>query len=251
MANRLENKIAVITGGGGGIGSAAGKIFCEEGARVALVDQNPDAVEAAAADIRARVPGADVRAYVADLSIESEAGRVVAEIVAAFGGIDVLANNAGIRRYEAVADAPWETWDAIVKVNLLSYVSMTRAALPYLRASGRGAIVNTSSAYGLYPRKGMGAYDATKAAILSLTRTLACEEVEHGIRVNAVCPGFTVTPFHVQRLGAEVIAGMHPPCLMGRWGAAVEVAWPMLWLASNEASYVTGTTIMIDGGLPI
>lgn len=107
MANRLENKIAVITGGGGGIGSAAGKIFCEEGARVALVDQNPDAVEAAAADIRARVPGADVRAYVADLSIESEAGRVVAEIVAAFGGIDVLANNAGIRRYEAVADAPW------------------------------------------------------------------------------------------------------------------------------------------------
>jgi 2-hydroxycyclohexanecarboxyl-CoA dehydrogenase len=250
MGNRLNGKVAVITGGGGGIGSAAGRIFCDEGARVALVDQSEDAVASAVHEIRQTLPGADVHGFIADLGVEAEADRIVAEVVARFGGIDVLVNNVGIRRYEAMADAPWETWDAIIRVNLLSFVSMTRAALPHLRRSGRGSIVNTSSTYAVYGRKGMGAYDATKAGVLALTRTLAFEEGEHGIRVNAICPGYTRTPFHVKRMGAQAVDDLVPPCVMKRWADPSELAYPMLWLASDEASYVTGSTFMVDGGLP-
>jgi 2-hydroxycyclohexanecarboxyl-CoA dehydrogenase len=162
----------------------------------------------------------------------------------------VLVNNVGIRRYEALADAPWETWDAIVRVNLLSFLSMARAALPALRQSGRGSIINVSSTYAIYGRKGMGAYDATKAAVLSLTRTLAFEEGGHGVRVNAICPGFTRTPFHVNRLGAAKVDELVPPCVLKRWADPKELAYPLLWLASDEASYVTAATFMIDGGLP-
>lgn len=250
MGTRLAGKIAVITGGGGGIGSAAGRIFCAEGARVALVDQSEDAVMSAVHDIRQAIPGAEVHGFMADLGVEAEADRVIGEVVTRLGAVDVLVNNVGIRRYEAVADAPWEAWDAIIRVNLLSFVSMTRAALPHLRKSGRGSIVNTSSTYAVYGRKGMGAYDATKAGVLALTRTLAFEEGPHGVRANAICPGFTRTPFHVKRLGAAAVEELVPPCVMKRWAEPAELAYPMLWLASDEASYVTGATFMIDGGLP-
>lgn len=250
MGSRLKGKIAAITGGGGGIGSAAGKIFCAEGARVALIDLSEEAVKRAALEIREHVPDADVQGFVADLGIEHDAARVVEEIVAHFGGLDVLVNNVAIRRYEPIADAPWEKWDPVIRVNLLSFAAMSRAALPHLRKSGRGSIVNVSTTYAVYGRKGMGAYDAAKAGVLSLTRTLAWEEGEHGVRVNAICPGFTRTPFHVQRLGAEAVDELVPPCVLKRWAEPSELAYPMLWLASDEASYVTGATFMIDAGLP-
>lgn len=140
MTARLTGKVAAITGGGGGIGSAAGEIFCREGAQVALIDASQEAVDKAVKSILSLMPGAKVYGFVADLGIESEADRVVRDVVAKLGGLDVLVNNVGIRRYEAIADAPWETWDAIVRVNLLSFVSMTRAALPHLRKSQRGAL---------------------------------------------------------------------------------------------------------------
>lgn len=249
MQKRLQGKVAIITGGGGGIGSAAAWLVCEAGARVALIDLD----QAAATDVAAQATKAtsgDVRAFAADLGVEAEAARVVQDIVAAFGTIDVLVNNAGIRRYELVADAPWDTWDAIVRVNLMSLVSMSRAVLPVMRAKKSGSIVNVSSTYALYGRKGMGAYDATKAAVLSLTRTLAYEEAEHGIRVNAICPGFTRTPFHEKRMGKAAVDALVPPCALKRWADPVEMAYPLLWLASDEASYVTSATFMIDGGLP-
>ncbi len=248
---RLEGKVAIITGGGGGIGSAAGRIFCEEGAKVALVDREPGVVRLAEEEIRRCVGGAQVAGFVADLGEEHAAQVVVDETIAAFGGVDVLVNNVGIRRYEPVAEAPWKTWDAIVRVNLLSFVSMARAALPALRRSGRGSIINVSSTGAVYGRKGMGAYDSTKAAVLALTRTLAFEEAEHGVRVNTICPGYTRTPFHVNRLGAEQVDALVPPCVLQRWATPAELAYPMLWLASDEASYVTAATFMIDGGFPV
>jgi 2-hydroxycyclohexanecarboxyl-CoA dehydrogenase len=247
---RLEDKVAIITGGGGGIASAAGKIFAEEGAKVALIDQTAETVELAADGIRQSVSGAQVLPIVADLGTENAAQVVVDEVLRTFGKIDVLVNNVGIRRYEALADAPWDTWGAIVRVNLLSFVSMARAALPALRQSGRGSVINVSSTYAVYGRKGMGAYDATKAAVLSLTRTLAFEEGTHGVRVNALCPGFTRTPFHFNRLGTAKVDELVPPCVLQRWADPKELAYPMLWLASDEASYVTSATFMIDGGLP-
>ena len=217
-SKRLEGKVAIITGGGGGIGSAAGKIFCEEDAKVALVDREAKVVEAAAEDIRRQVPGAQVKGLVADVGEESAAQKVADAVLRDFGGIDVLVNNVGIRRYEAVADAPWDAWDDILRVNLLSFVSMARAALPALRRSGRGSIINVSSTGAVFGRKGMGAYDASKAAVLSLTRTLAFEEAERGVRVNTICPGYTRTPFHVNRLGGDEVDALVPPVCVATLG---------------------------------
>ena len=247
---RLEGKVAIITGGGGGIGSAAGKIFCEEGAKVALVDREATVVSTAAEDIRRQVAGAEVKGLVADVGQESAAQMIADAVLRDFGGIDVLVNNVGIRRYEAMANAPWDAWDDILRVNLLSFVSMARATLPALRRSGRGSIINVSSTGAVFGRKGMGAYDASKSAVLSLTRTLAFEEAERGVRVNTICPGYTRTPFHVNRMGSEEVDALVPPCVLQRWGTPAELAYPMLWLASDEASYVTAATFMIDGGFP-
>jgi 2-hydroxycyclohexanecarboxyl-CoA dehydrogenase len=245
MQRRLDGKVAIITGGAGGIGSAAAQLFSDAGAKVAIVDRDQGALST--------VAGAEdrCRPFAADLTREAEADRVVRDVIAAFGRVDILVNNAGVRRYEAIADAPWETWDEIVRVNLMSFVSMSRAVLPTMRAQASGSIVNVSSTYAQYGRKGMGAYDATKAAVLSLTRTLAYEEAEHGIRVNAICPGYTRTPFHEKRMGKDAVDALVPPCALKRWADPIEMAYPLLWLASDEASYVTSATFMIDGGLPV
>ena len=248
MRKRLEGRVAVITGGGGGIGSATGEIFCREGARVALIDMAEDVACAAAERIRAAVPGADVQGFVADLGIESEAARVVQQIVPASGGVDVLINNVGIRRYDTVEDASWDRWDDIIRVNVLSYVSMVRAALPHLRKSGHGSIVNVASTGAVFGRKGMAAYDSSKAALLALTRTIAHEEAEYGVRANSICPGYTRTTFHLKRLGEKAVDGIIPPCVLKRWADPKEMAFPLLWLASDEASYITGANIMVDGG---
>ncbi|MGL4324379.1 MAG: SDR family NAD(P)-dependent oxidoreductase, partial [Beijerinckiaceae bacterium] len=216
--------------------------------RVALIDTAGEVARGAVESIRAAVPGADIQDFVADLGIENEAGRVVQQVAAAMGGVDVLINNVGIRRYDAVENASWDKWDDILRVNILSYVSMTRAALPYLRKSGKGSIVNIASTGAVFGRKGMAAYDASKAALLALTRTIAHEEIGHGVRANSICPGYTRTPFHLKRLGESAVDEIVPPCVMQRWADPKEMAYPLLWLASDEASYMTGANIMVDGG---
>ena len=251
MAGRLANKVAIITGGAGGIGAATGLLFCEEGARVVLVDSDAGAMQATLAHIRAAVAGAQVAGIVTDVGREEAANSVVAEAKTTFGAIDVLVNLAGIRSYEPLAEGQRTTWERILAVNLLSYASFIRAAIGDLRASGRGSVVNISSTHGVNPRAGMGQYDVTKAGIISMTKTLAFEEARHGIRVNAVCPGATLTPFHLRRAAAAghtIDRDAEEGCLLGRWADAREVAYPILWLASDEASYVTGSVLMVDGG---
>lgn len=257
MGNRLKDKIAVITGGAGGIGSTVGQVFCEEGASVVLVDHDAAMLDTVAGELRRSLPSAQVLTVEADISTEANALRAVNKAVERFGRLDILVNNAGIREYWPLAEAPAESWQKIVGVNLLSYAFMAKASMPYLRRSGAGSIVNISSTYGVTGRSGMGQYDATKAAILALTRTLAFEEANHGIRVNAVCPGATLTPFHVRRAHAkgrseeDLSHEYLQDCLMHRWCNAREVAYPILWLASDEASYITATTLMVDGGRPV
>ncbi len=250
---RLADKTAIITGGAGGIGAATGHLFCQEGARVALVDSNGDAMDAALADIRAQVPGARVEGIVTDVADEQAAADAVAAARKALGPIDVLVNLAGIRSYEPLAESRRETWERILAVNLLSYAWFTKAAIADLRAR-RGNIVNISSTHAANARAGMGQYDVTKAGIVSMTRTLAFEEAKHGVRVNAVCPGATLTPFHLRRAAAagrsreELERQAADECLLARWADPREVAYPILWLASDEASYVTGSVLMVDGG---
>jgi 2-hydroxycyclohexanecarboxyl-CoA dehydrogenase len=253
-ARRLEGKVAIVTGGAGGIGAATAQLFCEEGARTVLVDRDAGAMAQAGADIRAAVPKAEILELAADVAEEAAAAAIVAATRRAFGRIDVVVNNAAIRAYEPLAEARRETWETILAVNLLSYAYLAREALPDLRAAARGSIVNVSSTHAFNPRAGMGQYDVTKAGIGSLTRTLAFEEAAHGVRVNAVCPGATFTPFHKKRaeaLGrtqAEIDREAETTCLMRRWATPREIAYPILWLASDEASYITGAALIADGG---
>lgn len=253
----MAGRVALVTGGGGGIGEATGRLFAEEGAAVALVDADKQAVEAAAAAIARDVPGASMIALAADLSREAEAARAVEAAVTRLGALHTLVNVAGVRVYAALADAVPADWERILGVNVLATAYCCRAGLSALRASRRGTIVNVSSVYGVMGRAGMGQYDTTKAAVLGYTRALAVEEAPHGLRVNAVCPGGTITPYHVRRAAsqgvseAELRTQRADANLLGRWAEPREVAYPILFLAGDESSFVTGTTLMVDGGRSI
>lgn len=254
---RLGGKSALVTGGGAGIGAAVGRIFCREGAAVTLVDRDEAALQATAERIRAEVPGARVAYFTADVADEALAHRAVARAVEAFSKLDVLVNNAAARNYSAVSDATAQEWQAVVNVNLVGTANYCRASLPHLRKSGSGSIVNVSSCYAVTGRKGMPIYDATKAGQLALTRTIAHEEAAYGIRANAVCPGSTLTDFHIGRAQAsgkdveQLKSERSTTSLLGRWAAPEEIALPILWLASDEASFVTGATLLVDGGLSV
>ena len=252
----MRGRVALITGGGGGIGEATARLFAEEGAAIALVDSDAAAVEAAAAAIGEAVPGVRVLALAADLTAEQEARRVVDDTVARLGALHTLVNVAGVRVYAPLAEAQSADWSLILGVNVLATAYSCKAALPRLRAAGRGTIVNVSSVYGVMGRAGMGQYDTTKAAVLGFTRALAVEEAPHGVRVNAVCPGSTITPYHVRRAAREGVSEAElrtrrTDNLLGRWADPREVAFPILFLACDESSYVTGATLMVDAGKSI
>jgi 2-hydroxycyclohexanecarboxyl-CoA dehydrogenase len=254
---RLKDKAVLITGGGAGIGAETAELVCAEGGRAMLVDANAEALANTSKAIVDRIPGARVATFVADVAETNKADRAVELALEAFGQLDVLVNNASMRNYSAIAEASPAEWQAVVNVNLVGVANYCRAALPALRKSPGASIINVSSCYAVVGRKGMGLYDATKAGILSLTRTLAFEEAPHGVRVNAVCPGSTLTNFHIARAGAagktvEVLkTERQTTSLLGRWAAPQEIAWPIIWLASDEASFITGATLMVDGGLSI
>lgn len=243
---RMAGKVALITGGAGGIGAAVGALFCEHGAKVLLVDQ--------AIGERAPPPGLEV--LTADVTKVADAKRAVAFALKKFGTVNVLVNNAAYRNTDTVADADAEEWRKVLETNVVGALNFCKAALPALRAAGKASVVNVSSCYAVRARKGFAAYDASKAALLALTRTLAVEEAEHGIRVNAVCPGGTLTPYTIGRARtrgrteADLRAERKGDALLKRWAEPLEVAYPILWLASDEASYVTGATLMVDGGQP-
>jgi 2-hydroxycyclohexanecarboxyl-CoA dehydrogenase len=256
-APRLAGKVALITGAAGGIGAATAELFCAQGACVMLVDMDCAGLERTAHAIQQLSPSARVLQTAADIADAGAAEQAVARCREAFGRLDVLVNNAAMRNYSPLADATPQEWQAMVGVNMMGNANYCRAALPLLRQAGGAAIVNVSSCYAVTGRKGMGLYDATKAAILAMTRTLAFEEVAHGVRVNAICPGSTLTEFHVNRTMAaggsveELKTRRQNTSLIGRWAEPAEIAYPILWLASDEASFITGTTLMVDGGLHI
>lgn len=251
-SGRLAGKAALITGGAGGIGVATARRFLDEGARVALLDRDEAAAQAAAAGLG----DADrAIALCADITDAAAVERAVAALVAAFGRFDILVNNAAARAYAPLDATTGEDWDRLLAVNVVGANTVLRATLPHLRKAGRGAVVNVSSAFALIGRRGMGQYDATKAALVAMTRVLAAEEAGAGIRVNAVCPGSILTPYTRGRAAArglteaELEATGAAPCLLKRWGTADEVAAPILWLASDEASFITGAVLAVDGGL--
>lgn len=257
MAGRMHGRVALVTGGGGGIGEATGRLFAEEGAAVVVLDARAEVAEAAATSIAAAVGGARVAALGGDVTREEDARRAVDTAIRRYGALHCLVNVAGVRVYQSLAAATPQDWQHILSVNVLGTAFCCKAAIPALRAAGGGSIVNVSSVYGVRGRRGMGQYDTTKAAVLGLTRALAVEEAPHGIRVNAVCPGSTITPYHIRRAAdqgqteAELRRRPANENLLGRWAEPREIAHPILFLACEESSYITGATLMVDAGKSI
>lgn len=260
MAGRLEGKVALVTGGGGGIGEATVRQMHREGAAVLVVDLDGEAAQRAVERVGANGSGERLAAWQADLSNESEAEAAVAEAVQRFGRLDVLANVAAVRVYGPVTEATAESWDFVIRVNLLAVAWGCKYAIPAMAANGGGAIVTVSSANATVGRPGMAQYDATKNAVLALTRAMACDHAEQGIRVNAVSPGPTLTSFHVRNRVArtgetaeEAEAAMRAAgasnTLLKRQAEPDEIAAAILFLASNEASYITGENFQVDGGI--
>jgi 2-keto-3-deoxy-L-fuconate dehydrogenase len=235
----LSGLAAIVTGGGSGIGLATARLLASRGAKVAVLDLKPgDEFTSVAADV---TDDASVR-----LAVDTAAGRL--------GGIDILVNNAGIGSIGTVADNPDEEWHRVFDVNVVGIVRVTRAALPYLRASEHAAIVNTCSiaATAGLPRRAV--YSATKGAVLSLTLAMAADHVHEGIRVNCVNPGTADTPWVGRLLDqaddpAAERATLNARQPMGRLVTADEVAAGIAYLASPLASSVTGTALAIDGGM--
>ncbi len=258
MGERLAGRVCLITGGSGGIGAATARLFWQEGAAVALVDLDATALDDTARDISPT--GERIIVLAANLVDEGEAARAVRETVDRFGKLDVLANIAAVRVYGPVTDATSESWDHILGVNLRAVANCCKYAIPHMAASGGGSIVNVSSANASVGRSGMAQYDASKAALLALTRSMACDHAKQGIRVNTVSPGPTLTPFHVRNRSAktgesleEAEAAMRSAgasnTLLGRQAEPIEIAYAMLFLAGPESSYVTGANFAIDGGI--
>jgi NAD(P)-dependent dehydrogenase (short-subunit alcohol dehydrogenase family) len=226
-----------------------------EGARVVLVDWDADALDAAGAALAAT--GAAVRIQAGDASEESTATAAVGQARAEFGRLDVLFNNAGIDplRARSVTDTAVGDWDRILDVNVRSAFLMSRAAIPLMREGGGGAIVNTASIAGLKPAGDEAAYSVSKAAMVSLTQTLAIDYAADGIRANCVCPGYMEMVMTDRRrdLTEEQqkarAAGASARVPLGRQGSYEEVARAVLFLASSDASYVTGAALVVDGGL--
>jgi NAD(P)-dependent dehydrogenase (short-subunit alcohol dehydrogenase family) len=249
---QLEGKVAVITGGGSGIGEATAKRFAAEGARVVVLDRDAEGGERVVGEICA--VGGEAAFLRAEVSREAEALALAPFAVGRFGALHLLVNNAGARVYVPVTEATEESWDLILAINVKALGLCAKAAIPEMAKAGGGAIVNVSSANAIKGRSGMAQYDAAKAAVLGLTRSLAHDHADQGIRVNAVCPGPTITQFHIKRAAergiseAEIRAGSKPT-LLKRQAEPREIAAAILFLASDEASYITGATLMVDGGL--
>lgn len=246
---RLDGKVAVVTGGSGGIGSAALRRFVAEGARVVCVDLADEAGEKLVADLSS--DGSRAVYQHADVGEPAEVARAIETAVDRFGRIDVLFNNAAASTGGYVADLDVEGWGRSLRTMLSAALYGMQAAIPHMIAQGGGSIISTSSIYGLVSSPGIAPYATAKAGLINLTRTAALEYGRKNIRVNAICPGVVDTAMFEQalRVGSksrDEVAGMHA---LGRIIRPEEVASLALFLASDESSAITGQAIVIDGGL--
>ena len=251
---RLKDKVCLITGGAAGIGKVTAQRFASEGAKVVICDVSREAGEALAAEL-----GSDASFSVVNVADRAEVQSWVDGVVARYGRVDVLINNAGITRDamfvkvkdgQLVKQMEETAFDLVMNVNLKGVFNCAQAVAPYMIKQGSGVIINSSSVVGLYGNVGQTNYVATKAGVIGFTKVWARELGRYGIRVNAVAPGFIMTEM-VQKMPEDVLAGMRSRTPLGRLGDPVEIANTFLWLSSDEASYVHGATISVDGGIVI
>jgi NAD(P)-dependent dehydrogenase (short-subunit alcohol dehydrogenase family) len=242
MAGRLDGKVALITGGARGQGAAHARRLAEEGACVITGDVLDAEGEATAAKLRA--DGLDVDYVHLDVTSRADWDLVVGSAVERHGGLDVLVNNAGIVHVNPLLDETLEDWNTLLAVNVTGVLLGMQAAIPALRARGGGSVVNVSSVFGLAGASGYVAYCASKAAVVMMTKTAALEHACDKIRVNAVCPGGVRTAMNEKEEGSGVV----PLTPMGRRADVHEITGSVLFLASDDSTFVTGTEIIVDGG---
>jgi len=251
---RLESKVALITGGGSGIGRACADMFAREGARVAVSDISLERAQATTQFITSH--GCDAIAISGDVSVGDDAQSMVSATVEKFGKLDVLVNSAGVSARNAMpkGSSPEEVWDKVIDVNLKGTYMVSWHAMPEMAKSGGGSIINLSSIMGLvgYP-VGMGGgfnpYNPSKGGVLQFTRNLAIDSASKNVRVNCICPGYVETDLtSALTKDAEALSRLETLHPIGRLGQPEEIAYAALYLASDESGFVTGTPLVVDGG---
>jgi NAD(P)-dependent dehydrogenase (short-subunit alcohol dehydrogenase family) len=246
--NRLRDRVCIVTGAARGIGKGIARRFLEEGARVWICDLSAEAVEAAVADLTALGP---IAGGVTDVSQRDQVEAMVAAVVEAWGRVDVLVNNAGVAQTAAFLEIEDAEWDRIMETNLRGTFLCSQVATRQMVAQGKGgAIVNIASTNGLRGQPMLAAYGASKAGVINLSLTAALELGAHAIRVNALCPGTIWTELSARagwsdELWAEIISHT----ALGRFGYPQDIAAAAAYLASDDASFVTGAVLVVDGGL--
>lgn len=242
MMGKLDNKIAIITGGASGIGAATAKLFLEEGAKAVIVDMNEEKGKTFEQELKEQ--GKQVLFVKADVTNETDIQHVFSQTKSTFGGVDILFNNAGIGAIKPTEDLPFSEWRKTLAVDLDGVFLFAQAAIKEFLQSGGGVIVNTASMYGLVGAAGSAAYNAAKAGVVNFTRSIALEYATRNIRVNAICPGFIDTPI----LGDTDRSALIEATPMKRLGKPEEIAKAVLFLASDDSSFMTGSALVVDGG---
>ena len=249
--NTLANKVALITGGASGIGRATAILFAQEGAAVAIVDINANQGGSIVAEIESALGKAIF--IPCDVTQAEDCRNAVEQTVAAFGGLDILFNNAGIIRRADVLQTTEAEWDRVMAVNVKSVFLLSKYAIPHMEKTGGGSIINTSSGWGLRGGRSAVSYCASKGAVINMTRAMAIDHGAQNIRVNAICPGDTDTPMlrdEARQLGQPerqfMAEAANRP--LRRYALPIEIAQAVLYLASEAASYITGSALVIDGG---
>lgn len=251
IGNRLQDKVAFITGGGQGIGRATAVIFALEGAQIGLIDKLDGAASAVADEIREA--GGSAVVFTGDVSKKGELTDAIDQTVSAFGGLNILVNNAGVALTRSVLDTTAEDIDYLVDVNLKGVIYASQAAIPHMIEAGGGAIVHDASNAGLVGRPWQPVYGATKAGVISLTKSMGVSLAKDKIRVNCICPGSIDTPMLRTALatGGDFDGNWRRTEMVipaGHIGKPEDIAYATLFLASDEANYITGVALPVDGG---